>query len=108
MLHQLYRLFSVERYVQMAVHVVQVKISKKAFVLCLKFGKVVLLLNKEPCHEDVCGGGIAPRSLTSELDGGEWSASRPGRFTPGNHRIVAWMGPRASLDAVMDRKSPLS
>jgi len=27
-------------------------------------------------------GDIAPRILTS-TDGGEWSASRPGRFTPG-------------------------
>jgi hypothetical protein len=28
-------------------------------------------------------GGIAPHAfLTSALDGGEWSASRPGRFTP--------------------------
>jgi hypothetical protein len=30
-----------------------------------------------------CGGvDIAAPSLTSALDGGEWSASRPGRFTP--------------------------
>jgi hypothetical protein len=27
--------------------------------------------------------GIAPPFLTSALDGGEWSASRPGRFTVG-------------------------
>jgi hypothetical protein len=27
-------------------------------------------------------GDIAPPILTSALDGGEWSASRPGRFTP--------------------------
>jgi hypothetical protein len=27
-------------------------------------------------------GGIAPRILTLALDGGEWTASRPGRFTP--------------------------
>jgi hypothetical protein len=27
-------------------------------------------------------GGIASHILISELDGGEWSASRPGRFTP--------------------------
>jgi hypothetical protein len=27
-------------------------------------------------------GCIAPRILTSALDVGEWSASRPGRFTP--------------------------
>jgi hypothetical protein len=36
-------------------------------------------------------------SLTSALDGGEWSASRPGRFTPrerapGTHWIRDWVG----------------
>jgi len=40
----------------------------------------------------------ATHSLTSALDGGEWSASRPGRFTPmesdpGTHWIGGWMGP---------------
>jgi hypothetical protein len=44
-------------------------------------------------------------SLTSALHGGEWSASRPGRFTPrerasGTHWIGGWVGPRAVLDAV--------
>jgi hypothetical protein len=50
-------------------------------------------------------------SLTSALDGGEWSASRPGRFTPRerapcNHRIGSWVGPRAVLNAVVKRKIP--
>jgi hypothetical protein len=41
--------------------------------------------------------------LTSALVGGEWSPSRPSRFTPkervpGTHRIGGWVGPRASLD----------
>jgi hypothetical protein len=45
-------------------------------------------------------------SLTSALDGGEWSASRLGRFTPkerapGTRWIGGWVGPRAILDAVM-------
>jgi hypothetical protein len=40
--------------------------------------------------------------LTSALVGGEWSASRPGRFTTekkllGTHRKVGWVGPRAGL-----------
>jgi hypothetical protein len=48
-------------------------------------------------------------SLISALDGGEWSASRPGRFTPrerapGTHWIGGWVGPRAVLDAVVKRK----
>jgi hypothetical protein len=47
--------------------------------------------------------------LTSALDGGEWSASRPGHFnprerTPGTHWIGDWVGPSAGLDAVMRRK----
>jgi hypothetical protein len=49
--------------------------------------------------------------LTSALDGGEWSASRPGRFTPrerdpGTHWIGGWGGPRAVLDTVVKRKIP--
>jgi hypothetical protein len=52
-------------------------------------------------------------SLTSALDGGEWSASRPGRFTPrerapGTHCIGGWVGSRAVLDAVVKRKIPSS
>jgi hypothetical protein len=49
--------------------------------------------------------------LISALGGGEWSASRPGRFTlrvraPGTHWIGGWAGPRAVLDAVVKRKIP--
>jgi hypothetical protein len=41
------------------------------------------LINKAPRHEDVWGsGGIAPLFWTLALYGGEWSASRPGRFAP--------------------------
>jgi hypothetical protein len=48
-------------------------------------------------------------SLTSALDGGDWSASRPGRFTlrervPGTHWIGGWMDPRSVLDTVVKRK----
>jgi hypothetical protein len=50
-------------------------------------------------------------SLTSALDGGEWSASRSGRFTPREraprtHWIGGWLGPRVVLDAVVNRKIP--
>jgi hypothetical protein len=41
--------------------------------------------------------------LTSALDGGDWSASRPGRFTPRG----VWVDPRAGLDAVARRKNPI-
>jgi hypothetical protein len=52
-------------------------------------------------------------SLTSALDGDEWSASRPGRFTPkerapGTHWIGGWVGPGAVIDAVVKRKIPCS
>jgi hypothetical protein len=42
--------------------------------------------------------------LTSALVGGEWSASRPGRFTPGTHWIGGWVDPRAGLEDVEKRK----
>jgi hypothetical protein len=47
--------------------------------------------------------------LTSALVGGEWSVSRPGRFTsgervPGTHRMGGWVGPRADQDDMEKRK----
>jgi hypothetical protein len=47
--------------------------------------------------------------LTLVLDGGEWSASRPGRFTPrektaGTHWMRGWVDPRAGLHDVEKRK----
>jgi hypothetical protein len=46
---------------------------------------------------------------SGDIDRGEWLASRPGRFTPterapGTLWLGGWMGPRASLDAVVNRK----
>jgi hypothetical protein len=36
---------------------------------------------------------ISTNPLTSALDGGEWSASRPGRFTPRERApIIHWIG----------------
>jgi hypothetical protein len=56
-------------------------------------------------------GGIASLIFNSALDGGEWSASRPGRYTPrerahSTRGIGGWVGPRAVLDAVVKRKIP--
>jgi hypothetical protein len=50
-------------------------------------------------------------SFSSALDGGEWLASRTGRFTPmerapGTHWIEGWVGRRAGLDAVVKGKIP--
>jgi hypothetical protein len=47
--------------------------------------------------------------LTSALAGGEWSASRPGCFTPWKEPPVpnwigGWVGPRAGMDDVEKRK----
>jgi hypothetical protein len=42
--------------------------------------------------------------FTSALVGGEWSASRSGRFTPGTHWTGDWEGPSAGLDDVEKRK----
>jgi len=49
--------------------------------------------------------------LTSELDGGEWSASLPGHFTPrqrapGTHWIGGLVDPRAGLHTAAKRKIP--
>jgi hypothetical protein len=43
--------------------------------------------------------------LTSALDGGEWSASRPGCFIRGTPRIGGRMCPKADLDAMVSRLS---
>jgi hypothetical protein len=47
--------------------------------------------------------------LTSTLVGGEWSASRPGLFTPeertpGTHWIGGWVDPRIGLDDMEERE----
>jgi hypothetical protein len=56
------------------------------FIVCLLMLKAKLslcLVNHALPHEDVWGSaGIAALFLTAALDGGEWSASRHGRFTP--------------------------
>jgi hypothetical protein len=48
--------------------------------------------------------------LTSALVGGEWSASRPGRFTPRERAsrtlwIEGWVNPRADLDDMESENS---
>jgi hypothetical protein len=73
----------------------------------------VLFFNWAPRREGVLGewNYSSTHSLTSALDGGEWSASRPSRFTsrertPGTLWIGGWVGPRAVLDVVVKRKIP--
>jgi hypothetical protein len=57
-------------------------------------------------------GGVktAPQLLTSAMDGSEWSASCPGRFTSrerayGTDWAGDWVGLRVGLDAVEKRKN---
>jgi hypothetical protein len=77
-------------------------ISLRCFVFCYN-------PEQAPRYEGVwVSGGIAPTFLTLALDGGEWSASRPGHFTageraPDTHWIGGWVGPRAGLNAVKKR-----
>jgi hypothetical protein len=54
-------------------------------------------------------GGIAAPFFTSALDGGEWSASHPSRFTSGEiaagaHWLGGWEGPRAGVYGVERRQ----
>jgi hypothetical protein len=73
--------------------------------------KLSLCYNWAPRREGVLGEWRynSTHSLTSALDRGEWSTSRPGRFTPRErtpctHWIGDWVGPRAVLDTGVKRK----
>jgi hypothetical protein len=61
--------------------------------------KSLCLINQALFNEGIYwSGSIAPPFLTSALEGGEWSASRPGRFTPREivtsaHWIWGWWAP---------------
>jgi hypothetical protein len=69
----------------------------------VKKGKVVPLRSTEAHLGDRRYSSYS--FLTSALEGGEWSASRPGRTLPpgkeppGTHCTGGWVGPRAGLDA---------
>jgi hypothetical protein len=72
-----------------------------------------LCSNWAPRHEGILREWrySSTHSLTLVLDGGEWSASRPGLLmprerAPDTHWIGGWARPRAILDAVTKRKIP--
>jgi hypothetical protein len=73
--------------------------------LCRLSLSYLIPVKKLTGYEDVWRNrGIAPPFLTSALDRGEWSASRPSYFTsgeesPGTHWIGGWVDPKAGLDA---------
>jgi hypothetical protein len=55
-------------------------------------------------------GVLTPLFLPSARNGGEWLASRPDRFTPdeqarGTYRIGIWVGTKAGLEFVEEKKS---
>jgi hypothetical protein len=72
---------------------------------------------KAPSHEGVLSEWrySSTHSLTSALDGGEWSASRPGRFTPrerapgthwiGKHRIWSEVSKDVAADTRIESQS---
>jgi hypothetical protein len=70
------------------------------------------LINYALRHEDIWGkGGVAPPFSTSAVDGGDSSGSLPCRFmpeerAPGTHWIRGWVGPRASLNALIGARCP--
>jgi hypothetical protein len=81
--------------------------------------KLSLCFNWAPRHEGVLGEWrySTTHSLTSALDGGEWSASRPGRFTPREkacaqssttpwRRMGEWSYSFSSLDECEGSASP--
>jgi hypothetical protein len=86
-------------------------LSWKDNIRTVKVKLSLCLLTKHHAMKACWGGWMysSTHSLASALDGGEWSFSRHGRFTPrerdpGTHWIGGWVGPRAVLDAVVKRK----
>jgi len=74
--------------------------------------RCILCLTKH--HAKITYGGVEillHAWLTLALDGHEWSVSCPSCFTPrerapSTHLIGGWVGPRASLNMVANRKNP--
>jgi hypothetical protein len=73
--------------------------------------KLSLCSTKHHAMKTYWGVEVHHALLTSALGGGEWSASRPSRFAPGErasgtHWIGGCVGPRAGLHAVEKKKFP--
>jgi hypothetical protein len=92
---------------------VTIKFSKNILHPAVKKLKLSLCFSWAPRHEGVLGEWRyrSTHSLTSAVDGREWSASRLDRFTPkerapGTYWIEGWVGPRAVVNAVVKRKIP--
>jgi hypothetical protein len=67
--------------------------------------KIITIIKVVPIYAMHGAWGERRYSLTSTLEGGEWSASRhgralpPGERAPGTHCTGGWVDPRAGLDA---------
>jgi hypothetical protein len=58
-----------------------------------RWRRIHCLITQHSVKTYLGNGGITPRILTSALDTGKWSASRPGRFTPGGRApSIHWIG----------------
>jgi hypothetical protein len=73
------------------------------FYLCHIIYRLVLLTSKLVLLKGLRRMYRPMFFFTSALVGGEWSASRPGRFTPGErapstHWIGSWVDPRAGVN----------
>jgi hypothetical protein len=86
-------------------------LNKKSSRLIKVKVKFSLCSNQAPRHEGVLGEWLysSTHSLTSALDGGEWSASRSGHLTPrerapGTRWLGGWLSPRAVLGSVVKKK----
>jgi hypothetical protein len=90
-------------------HVDQIRYNNKAQIK-YNVNLSLCLISYAPRQDDTEGDGdIAPPFLTSALDGGKSSASRPSRFIPRErvlrtHRTEGWVGPRTGLNAMDWRK----
>jgi hypothetical protein len=72
--------------------------------------KLSLCLTKHHAMKTYWGSGSIASRIRDQ-HGGEWSASRPGRFTareraPGIPRIIGWVGLTADLDMVVKKNIP--
>jgi hypothetical protein len=76
-------------------------------IINLKFSLYLIKHHNMKVYKDV--EVYVHASLTSAIDGGEWSASRLGCFNPGENLpviywIVDWVNSKASHDAAEKRK----
>jgi hypothetical protein len=80
------------------VYTIYLNVPTLHFAHCSSLDKFVPVLNSHQNKRSMRSGGTAPSFSNSALDGGEWSASRPGRLTSKeqascNLWIAGWADP---------------